>query len=88
MSTKSIKSDFFTLKCFLLGQNVKQVTFFLLDVLYEHKKHENACKNFLVKKKCLDNHIYHTTVISGLGFVFHIGTSEAKRRQKHTVVLQ
>ena len=41
MSIKST-SDFLHLRCFLLAQNVKQVTFFLLDVLYEHKKHKNV----------------------------------------------
>ena len=44
MSTKSIKSNFLFLRCFSLAQNVKQVTFFFLNVLYEHKKHKTSNK--------------------------------------------
>ena len=44
MSTKSKKSNFFPLRCFLLAQNVKQVTFFFLNVLYEQEKHKMSNK--------------------------------------------
>ena len=44
MSTKSIKSNFLPFRCFSLAQNVKQVTFFFLNVLYEYKKHKMSNK--------------------------------------------